>query len=565
MSTNLLGVDVSTLDVPVFLAEARLAFALLALAWLAAQVRFRRSWWLLLGVLAANVWMWGITNYPLQRLYALGPSHDRLGNLSLCQVVAAGNNPLHTTQPGQLHFEPFWGLVVALVSGFDPDRVLAVYPFLSLVIVVAFPLALYRGMRPAEATGEGFSPWERALMAGFATLLSSSAVDFLGTYRVLWAKMFLLKPNHALGLVLFPLFLGAFARIRRWRGRLGVGLLLHLVGWVFVLHMAYVCVGLVVFAGLSLLNRRERARRDLWDTLTVMGINALVVSPYLVMLLVGYPFLVRSTGYALPEFSPHLLETTLRTGWVFWLGCWGLWVLHRRGDRLSRLFLGQVLGSYLIWIGYIGLGFIGLARERDEIYFWVRIQMAASAAVGAWDLSARAAGWLGRTAWMPAGRAAAVGILALPYALPTWWDPARMDAYFPGSLSPLPAALADAGAFLRDHTERQAVLAGDPELTLYAAALAGRRGLVVAGMNATGDWDRRWSLQEQLLSDDDPRAVSQAAARYGVGYLLVGPSYLAKHPTLTLSDLDGRRHLHRLYLAGEQGGEFVAIYRVGVP
>ena len=380
-----------------------------------------------------------------------------------------------------------------------------------------------------------------------------------------WAKMFLIKPNHALGLVLFPLFLAVFARIRRLRGRLGAGLLLHLLGWAFVLHMAYVCVGLLVFAGLSLLSRRPQARRDQRDVLTVIGVNLLVVSPYLVLLLVGYPFLVRSTNYALPSFSPHLLEPTLRTGAVFWLGLWGLLVLHRRGDRMSRLFLGQVLGGYLIWAGYLALGLVGLARERDEIYFWLRILMAASAAVGAWDLAARAAGWLGRETWIPARRAAAVGILALPFALPTWWDPARMDAYFAGSLPPLPAALSEAGEFLRHHSEPQAVLAGDPQLTRYAAALAGRRGLVVAGMNATRDWRERRGFQEQLLISEQPRVVSAAAARYGVGYLLVGPAYLAEHSALTLADLDRKRHLRRLHLAGPSDGDFVAIYQVGSP
>src|SRR3990172_1765210 len=287
MGMNLLGVDVSTLDVPAFLAGARQVFPLLALLWLLPLLRRCRPGWLLLGVVAPNAWVFGVTNYPLQRLYALGPSHDRIGNLGLCQVVAAGNNPLHTTQVGQLHFEPFWGMLVALVSGFDPDRVLALYPFFSLVMVVAFPLALFFGLK-AEGTAHGPSPWERALIAGFATLLSSSALDYLGTYRVPWAKMFLLKPNHALGLLLFPIFLALFARIRSWRGRLAAGLLLHLLGWVFVLHMAYVCVGLLCFAGLSFWARRDEASREARDVLAVIGINVAVVSPYLIMLLWGY-------------------------------------------------------------------------------------------------------------------------------------------------------------------------------------------------------------------------------------------------------------------------------------
>jgi hypothetical protein len=231
---------------------------------------------------------------------------------------------------------------------------------------------------------------------------------------------------------------------------------------------------------------------------------------------------------------------------------------------MSRLFLGQVLGGYLVWVSYLALGQVGLAREGDEIYFWLRILTAGSAAVGAWDLARRAAAWLGGEAWVPAQRAAAVALLALPFALPTWWDPARMDAYFPGSVPPLPGALTEAGEFLRRHTEPAAVLAGDPQLTRYAAALAGRRGLVVAGMNATRDWVGRRDLQEQILTGRNPRTVSQAAARYGIAYLVVGPAYLSER-SLTLADLDRQRHLRRLHLAGSPDEDFVAIYRVGFP
>ena len=65
---------------------------------------------------------------------ALGPSSDRVNNVALCQVVAAGHSPLHTPQVGQMHFEPFWAVVSAAVSGFDPGRLLRVYPFFALAM-----------------------------------------------------------------------------------------------------------------------------------------------------------------------------------------------------------------------------------------------------------------------------------------------------------------------------------------------------------------------------------------------------------------------------------------------
>src|SRR5215208_962799 len=97
-SVNAFGVDVEGLDVEAFLSTARLLFPLLALVWLAVLLRVRRAWWLLLGVVLANAYVWFETNWPLQRLYALGPSNDRLGNVAFCQMVAAGRSPLTSPQ-----------------------------------------------------------------------------------------------------------------------------------------------------------------------------------------------------------------------------------------------------------------------------------------------------------------------------------------------------------------------------------------------------------------------------------------------------------------------------------
>ena len=49
----------------------------------------------------------------------------------MCQGVAAGHSPLQTPQVGHVHFEPFWGVVTAVLSGFSPERLLRLYPFLA--------------------------------------------------------------------------------------------------------------------------------------------------------------------------------------------------------------------------------------------------------------------------------------------------------------------------------------------------------------------------------------------------------------------------------------------------
>jgi hypothetical protein len=557
---NAFGVDVSALDVEAFLARARLVSALLGVAWIGLVLRVRRPSVVLLGVLLANASVWLATTWPLQRIYALGPSADRLANLAWCTMVAAGGPPLQTTQAGQLHFEPLWGALVAALGGFDADRVLALYPFLPLLMALGFPLALYFGLEPAER-GAGWSAWERAGAALAGTLLLSAPFDYVTTYRVPWALMFLLKPNHALALVLFPLFLYAFVRVRGWGSRIAVGLFLHLLAWTFVLHMAYLAIGLAVYAAWSLVEGRPDARRALADVATVIGVNVLIVSPYLVMLFVGYPFLQPVAMHQIATASPHLLETTFRLGAIFPLGVWGVVVAHRRGDRLGRVWSAQVVGAYLIWVGYLALSAMHQARERDEIAFWVRMLMAVSAGIGAWDLAARlGARWQGTRA-TPAWRAAALLALALPWSMPYWWAPTRMDVLFPASREPLPAHFTEPTAYIRRHAPARAVVASDPDYSRWLAALGARQVLRDRHMHVTADLPERERVLDTLLREADSGRVAAAAGRYGIRYLVVTPALLSSHPGVTLEDLASRPHWDPVWVT-EVDGQPVVVFRL---
>jgi hypothetical protein len=558
---NLFGIDVSGLDVPGFLAHARLVAALAAAAWVMTLLRVRRPSIVLGGVLAANAYAWLVTMWPLQRLYALGPSADRVTNGAWCTVVAAGGPWLQTAQVGQLHFEPFWGVLVSALSGFDVERVLAMYPFLSLVVALAFPLARFAGLRPGE-DGEGWSAWERASIAFAASLLLVMPYDNVTTYRVPWSLMFLLKPNHSLALILFPAFLYAFVRVRGWGRRIAVGLFLHVVAWAFVLHMAYIAVGLVVYAVWSLVEGRPDARRALVDVAAVIGVNVLIVSPYLVMLVVGYPFLTPIAIHQIVPTSPHLLEMTTRLGPVFLLGAWGVVVAHRRGDRLGRVWSAQVVGAYLVWFGYLALSAMHQARERDEIAFWVRMLMGASAGIGAWDVARRwGVRWQGTRA-TPAWRAAALMALALPWGLPYVWDPARLDRFFAGSVPPVPRRLSEPAEFLRRHAEPRAVIASDPDYSRWLSALGGRRVLRDGHMHLTSDQPERDRVLDTLLRSPDGAAVAAAAARFQIRYLVVTPALLALHPGVTLEDLSSRAHWEPLLVTQEGEDEPIVVFRL---
>lgn len=571
---NLFGADVRALDVEAFLAAARHLFPLFALAWLVLVVRLRRPSLLLAGVLLANAYAWLETNWPLQRLYALGPSSDRVNNLALCQVVAAGHSPLHTPQVGQMHFEPFWAMVTAIVSGWSPSRLLALYPFFPVLTACGFALSLFFALRPlgssvAEAVARddgddrAWSGWERALVALFATLLSSTALDFAGPYRVPWAMTFLLKPNHSLGLVLFPWVLRSLVSIRGGRDRLVAGLFLHVLGWAFVIHMGEVCVGLVCFALLALLARRADARRDAVDVASVIGINLVVVSPYLVMLFRGYGVLDSGPRLEIPPSSPHLLEALTRSAALTALAAWGAVIAWRR-DRMGRVWASQALGALLVWLAYYPLSLLQQAKERDDTYYWLRIHLAVCAAIGIWDLARRLVAALDLRALAPAhARAALVAALVLPFTLPYWWSPALMDSYFTRSLEPLPVEVTSPAAFLRENAPPGAVLAGDVTAVRWMAALAGSPVLLARDFAVPRDYTARVRLNEALLrgGPGDPRAE---AARYGIRYVLVTPN-LVSDLDLRLEDLDRRPYLRRVHFAGDARGEYVAVFAVTPP
>src|SRR5260221_388598 len=466
-------------------------------------------------------------------------------------------------------FEPFWAVVTAIVSGWSPSRLLVLYSFFPLVTACGFALSLFFALRPQGSPVEAISEepaWagrERPLIALLATLLSPTALDYAGPYRVPWAMTFLLKPNHALGLVLFPWVLRAFVGISRGRDRVVSGFLLHVLGWAFVIHMGEVCVGLVSFALLATLTRREDARCDWLDVTVVIGINLLVVSPYLIMLFRGFGVLDAGPRLQIPPNSPHLLEALTRTAGLSALAAWGVVIAWRR-DRMGRVWASQALGALLVWLAYYPLSLLQQAKERDDTYYWLRIHIAVCAAIGTWDLARRLALRLDLHALRPPlARAALVAAAALPFTIPYWWNPARMDLYFARSLEPLPVELTGPAAFLRANASRDAVLAGDVTAARWMSALAGSPVILARDLAAPHDYEARVQLNEALMrgGPGDPRV---AAARYGVAYLLVTPAFVSDLG-LSLEEVENRPYLRRVHFDGDPRGEYLAVFAVSPP
>ncbi len=551
---NLFGVAIDGLDTSALLAATRVTFVIVTLlgAWLARRDSDGRSggrivFWI--GV-AGHSLAWVATMFPLVGVYGMNASQDRENHLGWANVVALGFSPLHTYQVNHLHFEPLWPLLTALASGFDVDAVPRVFQWSPLIVglalLVSIRFAWTRGQNPSE-TREA----EAAFAAMGALLLVAVPGDFAGAFRNPWALTFLLKPNHALGLVLVPLAALTLARANSLGTRLFAGFVLQLVGWAFVIHMGLFVGGLVVFAALSWMTKRTERTRDLIDAATAVGANLLIVSPYLVMLVVAYPFLEGNDAYRISFFSERPFEGPLRLGPLFALSAFGAWRAYHGEGRLGRILASQWLAAHVMWQAFPLLGLVGHAREQDEVFYWCRFWTGLFAGVGVWRavlMTMRQVRGGRGTRPGTIGAATALSLtLLLPSLLPSWWDPKIMDQYHVAARTPLPDWVADPARFIRSTTSREAVFAGDRGYAKWIAAYGARRVLLANALNLPNDFRRRIEIETALLRDGDQSLLQEGRDRYGIEYVLITSNPMEQAPDITIDMLKERPHLAAVY------------------
>ena len=550
---NLLGVSLEGLDLPAFLAQIRIGFVALALLGVALIVRGRDDRRVARIVLCVGVLghalAWYATMFPLPNVYGANGSQDRENHLGWTNVVALGFSPLRTYQVNHLHFEPVWPLITAAAAGFEVDRVPAVFQWAPLVVGLALLLSIRFAWIRGRTTSDEIRV-EAAFAALGGLMLMATPGDFAGPFRNPWALTFLLKPNHALGLVFVPHAALAFSRARDLKTRLFAGFVLQLVGWAFVIHMALFVAGLVVFVALSWLTGQSDRRRDLLDAAIGVGANLLLVSPYLVMLVVAYPFLEGNDAYRLSFFSERPLEGPLRLGALFLLSLFGCWRTYRDRGRLGRILASQWLAAHVIWQAFPLLGLVGHAREQDEVFYWCRFWTGLFAGVGALQ-AARLSITRLRTASAGGSHVAASAALSLtlliPSLLPTWWDPSQMDQYFTAARKPLPDWVAEPTRFIRTRTPTEAVFAGDRQYAKWIAAYGARRVLLANALNLPNDYLRRVEIESALLRDGAPGLLIEGRDRYAIQYVLVTSNPLEQAPGLTIDMLKSRPHLESVY------------------
>jgi len=561
---NLFGFDVRTLDVEALAARIHLLWwvlSTLAVGWLIRKVRLSgpaKPWRAVLALaVTGHLLAWFVTMFPLPNLYGVNGSLDRENHLGWVQVIVAGNSPIRSFQVGQIHFEPLWPNLVALATLYRPEFIDLIMQVAPLVVGVLFLLSVHACF--SRGLGGALESKNEAVFAGFfALLLASTWADQTAAFRNPWALTFILKPNHALGLVFTPIVLLAMARARTWAGRLWAGVLLHLLGWIFVIHMAFVISGFFVFAAWSWLEKRPERGRVILDVAAVTLIGTILVSPYFYMLreFVGATSVAARLGIQ-PQ-SAHTLDGTIRLGLLFPLALFGAWSLARGASVFGRILACQFVAAQVNWQIFHVLGAFQLGKEMDEGFYWIRFVTALVAGIGFWRLgriaAPRVARLIGRGALgegaLSTATVAGLLVIAAPTALPGWWDPGRMDRYFTAALRPAPERVSVPAAFLRDRTDPKAVVVGDRLYARYVSAFGARRVLLAESLNPPGDFSRRVEVETAVVSGQPASLIEEGRQRYGLRYLLVTPAFLAGHPGVTLDSLQARPDLRQVFQSG---------------
>jgi hypothetical protein len=551
---NLFGFNLDGMDVDRLIALTRVIFtvvALLGAALVAREADDRRTGRIVLGIAAiGHLLAWFATMFPLPNVYGVNGSMDRENHLGWANVVAQGFSPLYTSQVHHLHFEPAWPFLVALASGFNIDRVGLVFQWAPLLTGLAVLLSLrFCWIRGQE--GSDHRSTEAAFASLGALLLIAAQGDFAGPFRNPWALTFLLKPNHVIGLVLTPLAALALARAFTWRTRLVAGFVLQLVGWAFVIHMALVVAGFAVFAALSWVTRRRDRVKDLIDVGATVGVNLLIVSPYLAMLVVAYPFLQGDRSLHLSPFSERPFEAPLRLGALLLLSAFGAWSTYRKDGRLGRILASQWLAAHLVWQLFPILGLFGQAREQDEAFYWCRFWTGLFAGVGMFRgtlLTVERFRGPAPGAARRGGVAAALALLLLlPSLLPAWWDPGTMDQYFVAARRPVPDWIAEPTRFIRSNTPPDAVFTGDRNYARWIAAYGARRVLISNSLNLPNDYLGRMDIENALLRDGPRSLWAGGRDRYSIQFVLATSSPMEQAPEITLDQLATRPYLVPVY------------------
>lgn len=527
---------------------AKYAFVALFGLWLLGLRRWPRPWLLVAGAVAFCLFAYATMLWPLERPYAMQPGLDRMFNLAMGATAATGHSIFESYQVGFGDHEPLWRLILRILSFGDPENVLVVYPFLTPAVIGLLALSLYFVPR-----SEGCDRWELAFVVYSVLLLSSSPSERFGVFQSFWPMTFLLKPNHVLGFVLLPVWIRVFTSASRLVRGIGAGLLLGLLSWVFLLHWAYVIVGVALY---PLLARWLKRAPETGRTAIVVGLSVLIAGPYVVFLLFSFPpgdsvvgRQVWESTAAFREGFYNLFSVGYEHGFVFFLSLAGIARMIRRRTSTDLVWLALLLGALAGWVGYLLAFQMRRIIEPEEFYFYARFLLSVAAGIGGYGLLRGAVGRFERFGPFGSRALPLFLLVTLPLSFPYWWNPPRMDRYYRFGLDPVPEEMVELGAWTRAATSPDAVFMASPDTACWIAALAGRRVLLTGSYRAPNDYEARQSLTVRLLATRERRVFREAVGSYRVTHLALDDAYL-EPVDAELSDFETLAWLREVYAGG---------------
>jgi len=461
----------------------------------------------LLGALLIGIVSWMALDLPLERPYGLTEESVALDGLGEAMVAASTRSPAPSVRVEEPSRRPFWGFLLALCSGFDPDRLLSLYPWVPLASLVVLALATYAAADGLTARAvppvRGMAP---ALSVFFALFLSVPRLSFLESEGDLWTEAFWLRPRLGFGLALSLVAFRCFARASRIRDHLLGGLFLGVAAWTDPLWLLLCGVGVLLWAVLQ-----WRRGEPVWSSWVGVGVG---IGLYLL-----WPSQASSSPPVPGDGSWYgtvnrLLSVSLDQGAVFYLAVLAIVLSYRDRRRESLLFVWWILSAYAFWIAASFSEDAASLLDRAIVKSFLRVLLAVAAGWGAHLVLVRLdemwkPPWLrGRSTYV-AG-ASALLALSLPWVFPFWWSPVRMDPVYVESCAPVPREVLAFSQWIRENTPRDAVFAAGPSYAPWIPALSGRRVL--------GDDE----ALERLAASRDPEAIRAVAERFGVTHLAWG-------------------------------------------
>jgi hypothetical protein len=515
------------MDLGFYFLKVHYLYVLLFAVWLVLLHRTFRPAVLVSGAVAFSVFAYVAMMIPLQRPYALRPGADRAVNLAMAATAATGHSAFESYQVASADIEPFWRFLMKLASLGNPENVLVVYQLLPAAMMALMALSLFFGLGGTENKGDGdevrHRRWELALIVYAVLLLNSRPQERLGEFHAFWALTFLFKPNHTLGLVLIPVFVGCWSSARSGVRTVGSGLVLALLGWVFVMDWSYVSLGVLLF---PMVAHRLGQPRDAPRVARVLSLALVGALPYIVFLYYfHWGIEARVEGRVWPIPGPwqgylDLFSFGYEQGVLFFLSLAGIYAMARRQRREDLMLLSLLGGAMTGWLLYIVAFAVGKALQPEEFYFYTRFLLSIAAGSGIFWVVTTLPRWIGAKRHDFSFALSLFLVLSLPQTISYWWNPPETDRYYAISLDPIPQEVSQLCEWIREDSSTDAVFVASANTASWITALSGRRVLLMGDYRPPKDYEKRKDLEERMLSPAREETFREAQKRYHVSHVV---------------------------------------------